>query len=57
MGGYFVINGNEKIVRMLLLPRRNHVRMQDENRPVVSFSLFGVSECVDVSRNVISEEC
>ena len=26
MGGYFVINGNEKIIRMLLTPRRNHVR-------------------------------
>lgn len=25
MGGYFVINGNEKIVRMLILPRRNQV--------------------------------
>ncbi|EDQ84628.1 uncharacterized protein MONBRDRAFT_12630 [Monosiga brevicollis MX1] len=24
MGGYFIINGNEKIVRMLLMPRRNH---------------------------------
>lgn len=23
MGGYFIINGNEKIIRMLLLPRRN----------------------------------
>ncbi len=27
MGGYFIINGNEKIIRMLLLPRRNFVRM------------------------------
>lgn len=25
MGGYFVINGNEKIIRMLVMPRRNHV--------------------------------
>ena len=25
MGGYFIINGNEKLIRMLILPRRNHV--------------------------------
>lgn len=25
MGGYFVVNGNEKIVRFLIVPRRNHV--------------------------------
>ena len=25
MGGYFIINGNEKLMRMLIMPRRNHV--------------------------------
>lgn len=25
MGGYFIINGNEKIIRQLILPRRNHI--------------------------------
>jgi DNA-directed RNA polymerase I subunit RPA2 len=25
MGGYFVINGIEKIIRMLIMPRRNYV--------------------------------
>lgn len=25
MGGYFIINGNERIIRMLLMPRRNHI--------------------------------
>eukprot|EP01135_Chromosphaera_perkinsii_P009911 Nk52_evm4s1967 gene=Nk52_evmTU4s1967 len=25
MGGYFIINGNEKIVRMLIMPRRNYI--------------------------------
>jgi DNA-directed RNA polymerase I subunit RPA2 len=25
MGGYFIVNGNEKLIRMLILPRRNHV--------------------------------
>lgn len=24
-GGYFVINGNERLIRYLILPRRNHV--------------------------------
>lgn len=24
-GGYFIVNGNEKIIRFLILPRRNHV--------------------------------
>lgn len=24
-GGYFIINGNEKLIRYLILPRRNHV--------------------------------
>lgn len=26
MGGYFIINGNERIIRQLIMPRRNHVR-------------------------------
>jgi DNA-directed RNA polymerase I subunit RPA2 len=25
LGGYFVINGNERIIRLLILPRRNYV--------------------------------
>jgi DNA-directed RNA polymerase beta subunit len=25
MGGYFIINGNERVVRLLVVPRRNHV--------------------------------
>ena len=25
MGGYFVVNGNEKVIRMLIMPRRNFV--------------------------------
>lgn len=25
MGGYFIINGNEKVIRLLVAPRRNHV--------------------------------
>jgi DNA-directed RNA polymerase I subunit RPA2 len=24
-GGYFIINGNERLIRYLILPRRNHV--------------------------------
>lgn len=26
MGGYFIVNGNERLIRMLILPRRNYVR-------------------------------
>jgi len=25
MGGYFIVNGNERIIRMLVMPRRNYV--------------------------------
>ena len=25
LGGYFIINGNEKLIRLLILPRRNYV--------------------------------
>ena len=25
MGGYFIINGNERLIRLLIVPRRNHV--------------------------------
>jgi DNA-directed RNA polymerase I subunit RPA2 len=25
MGGYFIVNGNEKVLRMLVMPRRNYV--------------------------------
>lgn len=25
MGGYFIVNGNEKIIRVLIMPRRNYV--------------------------------
>mmetsp|Transcript_28191 Transcript_28191/g.73897 ORF Transcript_28191/g.73897 Transcript_28191/m.73897 type:complete len:1149 (-) Transcript_28191:67-3513(-) len=25
MGGYFIVNGNEKIIRQLIIPRRNHI--------------------------------
>lgn len=24
MGGYFIVNGNEKVIRMLIMPRRNY---------------------------------
>ena len=25
MGGYFIVNGNERLIRMLIVPRRNYV--------------------------------
>lgn len=50
LGGYFVINGNERLVRFLILPRSNHVtaleRPSFANRGP-SYSKFGCSiRCV-----------
>lgn len=46
MGGYFIVNGNEKLVRFLIVPRRNHVnaiiRPSFGNRGP-SYSQYGVS--------------
>ncbi|KAG8965474.1 DNA-directed RNA polymerase I subunit rpa2 [Tulasnella sp. 419] len=49
-GGYFIINGNERLIRYLILPRRNHVisliRPSFENRGP-SYTQYGVSiRCV-----------
>ncbi|CAE6506232.1 unnamed protein product [Rhizoctonia solani] len=49
-GGYFIINGNERLIRYLILPRRNHVisiiRNSFMNRGP-SFTPYGVSiRCV-----------
>jgi DNA-directed RNA polymerase I subunit RPA2 len=39
MGGYFIVNGNEKIIRQLIIPRRNHITAL--NRP--SFTKRGAN--------------
>lgn len=49
-GGYFVINGNERLIRFLIVPRRNHVtaivRPSFSNRGA-TYTKFGVSiRCV-----------
>ena len=45
MGGYFIVNGNEKIIRLLNVPKRNHplalVRGSFANRGS-TYSSFGV---------------
>jgi DNA-directed RNA polymerase I subunit RPA2 len=45
MGGYFIVNGNEKIIRLLNVPRRNHpialIRGSFANRGS-TYSNFGV---------------
>ena len=38
MGGYYIVNGQEKVIRMLILPRRNYV----------SFKFHGVCEMGEV---------
>lgn len=38
MGGYFIVNGNEKLLRMLIMPRRNYV----------SYVVLCIYLCVDV---------
>ncbi|EEB08423.1 DNA-directed RNA polymerase I complex subunit Rpa2 [Schizosaccharomyces japonicus yFS275] len=50
MGGYFVVNGIEKIVRMLILPKRNHpvalIRPSFGNRGTM-YTQYGISiRCV-----------
>lgn len=46
MGGYFIINGNERLIRFLIVPRRNHVtsilRNSFGNRGA-SYTQFGVA--------------
>lgn len=46
MGGYFIINGNERLIRFLIVPRRNHVtalvRPSFGNRGV-AYTQFGVA--------------
>lgn len=46
LGGYFIVNGNEKLVRFLIVPRRNHVnsiiRPSFANRGP-AYTQFGVS--------------
>ncbi|KAM0756551.1 beta and beta-prime subunits of DNA dependent RNA-polymerase [Meredithblackwellia eburnea MCA 4105] len=45
MGGYFIINGNERLIRFLIVPRRNHVtsivRPSFQNRGA-AYTPFGV---------------
>lgn len=50
MGGYFIVNGNEKLIRMLIMPKRNFptalVRPSFANRGP-SYTQFGISiRCV-----------
>lgn len=50
MGGYFIINGNERLIRYLIVPRRNHVislfRNSFQNRGD-AYSPYGVQiRCV-----------
>ena len=50
LGGYFIVNGNEKLVRMLIVSKRNYpmaiIRNSYENRGA-SYSSFGVQiRCV-----------
>ncbi|KAG9102005.1 hypothetical protein FS749_000570 [Ceratobasidium sp. UAMH 11750] len=57
-GGYFVINGNERLIRYLILPRRNHVisvvRNSFTNRGP-SFTPYGVSiRCVRPDQTSVS---
>ncbi|KAG8749454.1 hypothetical protein FRC12_013408, partial [Ceratobasidium sp. 428] len=57
-GGYFVINGNERLIRYLILPRRNHVisvvRNSFMNRGP-SFTPYGVSiRCVRPDQTSVS---
>ena len=37
LGGYFVVKGNEKLLRLLIMPRRNYV--SKKQRHIYCFSL------------------
>ncbi|KAI8978122.1 hypothetical protein BDB01DRAFT_800873 [Pilobolus umbonatus] len=46
MGGYFIVNGIEKIIRLLIVPRRNHVTAIIRNsfqKRGPTYSLYGCS--------------
>ena len=47
MGGYYIVNGQEKVIRMLILPRRNYVSFQPKD-----------TQCLWVGRGtVVSVSC
>ena len=50
MGGYFIVNGNEKIMRILLMPRRNFVSDSRASRMCACV-------CVCACMCVFSVEC
>ena len=58
MGGYFIINGIEKIIRLLLIPRRNHVmaliRSSFTNRGE-SYTEYGVQiRCAKLDQSTVT---
>uniref|UniRef100_A0A8C7QA41 DNA-directed RNA polymerase subunit beta n=1 Tax=Oncorhynchus mykiss TaxID=8022 RepID=A0A8C7QA41_ONCMY len=58
MGGYFIVNGNEKVIRMLIMPRRNYPiamsRPKWKNRGQ-GYTQYGVSmHCVKEEHTAIN---
>lgn len=57
-GGYFIINGNERLVRYLILPRRNHVVALERSsfaKRGPSYTSFGVTiRCVKPDQSGIT---
>ncbi|KAF8528844.1 hypothetical protein BU17DRAFT_37683 [Hysterangium stoloniferum] len=57
-GGYFIVNGNERLIRYLILPRRNHVisivRPSFTNRGL-SYTQYGVAiRCVRADQTSVT---
>ena len=55
MGGYFICNGNEKVIRMLIMPRRNFVSTCSNLPPLPSITLLPVIMIASDTR--ISQNC
>lgn len=52
MGGYFIVNGNERLIRMLIMPRRNYVSLSHLTCPSDTCSHFFLflSSCTFLSQ-------
>lgn len=51
MGGYFIVNGIEKVIRMLIMPRRNYPiamsrpKWKSRGQGYTQYGKYKLSEC------------
>jgi DNA-directed RNA polymerase I subunit RPA2 len=46
VGGYFILNGIERIIRLLVVPRRDHVRVHAHSLTHSRLAALAVSACI-----------